>query len=312
MKNIFSIIIPVYNVGNYLKKCLDSVINQTYKDFEVIIVSDKSSDNSDNIVKEYVKKDNRFKRIYKENTGLSIARNIGIENSNGKYLIFLDSDDYLEENFLETLINNLDNEIDVLRFQAREIKNNDSFDFEEKEFSNLTGPDAFKIISNYHYIENAWLYCYKKDNWLKNNYNFFDNCIAEDYGLIPYVIFNADNVKSINYIGYNYVIRSESLNTSTNYDKKIKKMDDMFKQANYLKDKLNNKNDNEPIMRFINSSLIYYSSTLKYKDYKKYYRVLKENKCFDYQLKDNLKRKIKAFLIKLSPYFYYNYLKRLL
>lgn len=96
----FSIVIPVYNVEEYIDKCLNSVLNQTYKDFEVIIVNDGSPDNSIQIIDRYVKMDDRFKVYSKENGGLSAARNFGVKKVSGDYLIFLDSDDYIEKDLL--------------------------------------------------------------------------------------------------------------------------------------------------------------------------------------------------------------------
>ena len=94
----FSIIIPVYNVEKYLKKCLDSVFNQTYKDYEVIVVNDGTKDNSMDIVKDY-----DVKVINQKNQGLSAARNAGVKKATGEYLIFLDSDDYWEKDLLKEL-----------------------------------------------------------------------------------------------------------------------------------------------------------------------------------------------------------------
>lgn len=99
----FSIIVPVYNVEKYLKECLESIRNQTYKDFEVIIVDDGSTDNSPQICDEYQSEDNRFKVIHKSNGGLVSARKTGAKEVSGKYIINIDSDDYIEENLLEEL-----------------------------------------------------------------------------------------------------------------------------------------------------------------------------------------------------------------
>ena len=102
----FSIIVPVYNVEKYLEKCLESILNQTFKDFEAIIVNDGSTDNSQEIIDKYVNKDQKiFKSFKKENGGLSDARNFGIERAKGEYIVFLDSDDYIDENLLNTLNN---------------------------------------------------------------------------------------------------------------------------------------------------------------------------------------------------------------
>lgn len=102
-ENLISVIIPIYNVEKYISRCLDSVINQTYKKIEIICVDDGSPDNSIKILKEYEKKDSRIKIIRQENGGLSSARNIGIKDSRGEYIFFLDSDDWLPLNSLELL-----------------------------------------------------------------------------------------------------------------------------------------------------------------------------------------------------------------
>ncbi len=102
-----SIVVPVYNVESYLKKCLDSIINQTYKNLEIILVDDGSTDNSVDICDEYAKRDNRIKVIHKKNGGLSDARNTGIEIATGNYIGFVDSDDWIDENMYKLLYNNL-------------------------------------------------------------------------------------------------------------------------------------------------------------------------------------------------------------
>lgn len=102
-----SIIVPVYNVEQYLEKCVDSILNQTFKDFELILVDDGSPDNSGAICDQYAEKDSRVRVIHKENGGLSDARNAGIEAARGKYLGFIDSDDYIADDMYELLYNNI-------------------------------------------------------------------------------------------------------------------------------------------------------------------------------------------------------------
>lgn len=98
-----SIIIPVYNVAEYLKECLDSVINQTYKNLEILLINDGSTDNSLEICKEYSNRDSRVKVFDIKNGGVSNARNIGIVNATGEYLSFIDGDDFVSENYIEKL-----------------------------------------------------------------------------------------------------------------------------------------------------------------------------------------------------------------
>ena len=102
-KALISIIVPIYNVEKYLRQCLDSVLNQTYQNFECLLINDGSPDNSADICKEYVDKDARFHYFEKENGGLASARNFGIKYSKGKYITFIDSDDWVESDYLEVL-----------------------------------------------------------------------------------------------------------------------------------------------------------------------------------------------------------------
>lgn len=107
MKPLISIIIPVYNVEQYLHRCVDSVLNQTYKNLEIILVNDGSPDNCPFICDEYAKKDKRIIVVHKENGGLSSARNAGLEIVQGEYISFIDSDDWIHENYIEILYKNL-------------------------------------------------------------------------------------------------------------------------------------------------------------------------------------------------------------
>lgn len=104
---LVSIIVPIYNVEDYLRECIESVINQTYRNLEIILVDDGSPDNSGNICEEYAKQDNRIRVIHKENGGLSDARNAGLDRANGAYISFVDSDDVVNENFIQVLLFNL-------------------------------------------------------------------------------------------------------------------------------------------------------------------------------------------------------------
>ena len=104
---LISIIVPIYNVENYLRQCLDSIVAQTYQNFECLLINDGSPDNSADICREYVSKDSRFRYFEKENGGVSSARNLGIEHSKGEYITFIDSDDWVDSDYLEVLYNSL-------------------------------------------------------------------------------------------------------------------------------------------------------------------------------------------------------------
>ncbi len=124
---LISIIVPIYNVENYLRQCLDSIMSQTYQNFECLLINDGSPDNSADICREYVEKDSRFKYFEKENGGVSSARNLGIERSGGAYITFIDSDDLVESDYLEVLYKVLKDEaadISVLTYKQFDMAGN--------------------------------------------------------------------------------------------------------------------------------------------------------------------------------------------
>lgn len=303
----FSIIIPVYNVEKYLKKCLDSVFNQTYKDYEVIVVNDGTKDNSMDIVKDY-----NVKVINQKNQGLSAARNAGVKVATGDYLIFLDSDDYWEKNLLKELSKSLKNNPDLVRFQINEVyEDGRVIPYQEESFTNLSGPDAFKKIVKYHFVENAWCYAISKKYYLENKFEFKTGTIHEDFGLIPLIIMKAKRVNSINYLGYNYLQRQGSIMSNKNYEKTKKKVADMYLHYNYLIEEINKLDVDTTIFKsFIANSLILKITELNHKDYKVYLNKLKKEKVFDNLLTDTTSRKVKKVLLTLSPRNYYKLIKR--
>ena len=123
MEELISIIVPVYNVEKYLNKCIDSIINQTYRNLEIILVDDGSPDNCGKICDEYAKKDKRIKVIHKKNGGVSSARNKGIENASGYWISFVDADDWIEKDYIKILVNNKEDADIVLCGYNRVNKN---------------------------------------------------------------------------------------------------------------------------------------------------------------------------------------------
>ena len=297
----FSIIVPVYNVENYIKKCLDSIFNQTFKDFEVIVINDGTNDNSMDIVKKY-----DVTIINQKNQGLSEARNSGVKKATGDYLIFIDSDDYIEKDLLKNINKSLDNNPEVVRYQTKDIIEDKKIEYNEKEFCGLDGSDAFKIITTYHYVEPAWLYAVKRDYYIKNKFCFKKGTYHEDFGLTPLIVFKSKKVNSINYCGYCYVQRSGSIMTNKSYDKTLKKVDDMYNHYKYLSNEVKNiDKDKTYFNSFIANSIILKITELNKEDYKKYKKLLKKDKAFDEILDDTVARKIKKIIIKKSPRLYY-------
>lgn len=303
----FSIIIPVYNVEKYLKKCLESVYNQTYKNYEVIVVNDGTKDNSMDIVKNYP-----AKVINQKNQGLSVARNNGVEKASGEYILFLDSDDYIEKGLLKEINKSLNNNPDIVRFQIKEVfEDGKKTEYNERPFTDKTGQEAFQLITKYHFVENAWCYAIRREYYLKNNFKFKENTFHEDFGLLPLVIIKAKKVNSINYIGYNYLQRQGSIMSNKEYTKTKKKVADMYDHYCYLLNEAKKLSfDTSTFRSFIANSLILKITELNDVDYKIYLKKLKNDKVFDNILTDTFQRKIKKILLKCSPKKYYKFIKR--
>ena len=177
---LVSIIVPVYNVEKYLSKCIEILINQTYTNIEILLINDGSTDNSKKICEQFKEKDSRIKLINKENGGLSDARNKGLQEAIGKYIAFVDSDDYVEKNYIETLyslITKFNSEIAIADFRvikgAKKIKED-----ETKEYC-ITPEKAIEemLYSDFYYIS-ACSKLYKKE--LFENVEFPKGKMFED------------------------------------------------------------------------------------------------------------------------------------
>ena len=163
---LVSVIIPVYNVYDYLDKCLNSIINQTYKSLEIIIVNDGSTDNSKDIIEKYSKIDKRITVINTKNNGLSVARNKGIDASHGDYLSFVDSDDYVDNDFIEYLVKLLEeynSDISVCSFYQNDSNN------KKEEIIVYNKIEAMKECIAYNNMySSAWNKLYKKEILLQS------------------------------------------------------------------------------------------------------------------------------------------------
>lgn len=303
----FSIIIPVYNVEKYLRKCLNSVFSQNYKNYEVIVVNDGTKDNSMDIVKDYP-----VKVINQKNQGLSVARNNGVKKATGEYILFLDGDDYIEKGLLKEINKSLNNNPDIVRFQIKEVfEDGKEIDYNEKPFTDKNGQEAFKLITKYHFVENAWCYAIRREYYLKNKFKFKENTFHEDFGLLPLVIIKAKKVNSINYIGYNYLQRQGSIMNNGEYTKTQKKVADMYDHYYFLLNEAKKLSFDTSIFKsFISNSLIIKITELNDEDYKIYLKKLKKDKVFDNLLTDTFQRKIKKYLLRYSPKKYYKFMKR--
>lgn len=207
---LVSIIVPVYNVDKYLKECLDSVVNQTYKNIEIIIVNDGSTDNSLKICEIYSVADSRIKIINQDNQGLSAARNSGIKSCKGDWIFFVDSDDILEKNVIRRLYNICKENGSQLGI-CSEYKFYDNLKHEtSKNLTNTFG--RREIIKKYFYREipgYAWGKLYHKS--LKPFLVFPEGRLFEDTYVLYKVLNNLQTVSVTSYIGYCYRQRNGSI-----------------------------------------------------------------------------------------------------
>lgn len=299
----YSFIVPVYNTEKYLKKCLDSLVNQTYKDFEIIVVNDGSTDKSSSIISKYQKKYKNIIVIDKENEGLSMARNRGVQKSSGKYIIFVDSDDYVSNKLLEEVDKKIDDS-DILRFQiATEDEDYTKInEYHEEGFESMCGYDAFKYLSSYHFVEPAWCYVIRKNYYIENKFSFKKGVYHEDFGLIPYVIYKARKVKSIDFIGYYYIQRNGSIMNNNDYKKTVKKAFDMLEQYKTMRlfaKNINRKNNlDDYFLSYISNSVIVKARELKKDEKKVYINELKKLNVFDGVLVNTRIRRFKKYLMK--------------
>ena len=166
MDELISIIVPIYNVEEYLRECLDSIQKQSYLNFECIMVNDGSPDNSSKICEEFVEKDSRFRYFEKENGGVSSARNLGIEHSKGEYITFIDSDDWVDSDYLEVLYTTLLEEgadITVSTYKQFNIKDNCFYfhifqrGYDKKTFTGQELIDNLQALSFFdHSYSSTW------------------------------------------------------------------------------------------------------------------------------------------------------------
>ena len=219
-----SIVLPVYNVANYLRKCLDSLVNQTFEDFEVICVNDGSTDLSLGILEGYSLTDSRFKIITQENQGLSGARNTGIQHVQGDYVLFVDSDDWLEETALEKLydhVKGFNSDITMFKFK---YYNENSSEFSEGPFTNLEVINPSFYTGNFYYmdvldiifkISHAPFNKLYKTSFLKDiDAQFLYGSYYEDLEFFYKVFLKAKKVSVLPEYLYFYRIRDESISTS--------------------------------------------------------------------------------------------------
>lgn len=208
----FSIILPVYNVEKYLTECVNSILAQTFKDYEIILVDDGAKDNSPAICDDFTKKYSQIKVIHKENGGQSTARNAGFNAACGEYVIFLDSDDFItDEAFFEDIYNKIqETNSDIVLYKYSKYfdktKTLDKCTFSLSFAENITDSDKMleKLVRNDAYYGMAWIKAFRRKVAVDNNIEFDANLVCEDMDWYFNLVLHSEKISAIDksYIAY--------------------------------------------------------------------------------------------------------------
>jgi glycosyltransferase involved in cell wall biosynthesis len=213
---LISVIIPVYNVENYLKKCLDSVISQTYNNLDIILINDGSKDYSGKICEEYASKDKRITLISRKNAGQASARNIGLDMAKGEFIAFVDSDDYIEPNMYEILLKALtESNADIAECKSRNFFGNN--------FSNIVQSGKITILSQEEVLNDlfynkyvrfeVWDKLYRKSSI--GEVRFKDGQLFEEVYFGRLVFQKINSLVSVDMVLYNYLVGRTGNTNST-------------------------------------------------------------------------------------------------
>ena len=210
-----SVIVPIYNAEKYLNKCIDSLINQTKKELEFILINDGSTDRSEEIIKGY--KDKRIKYFKNKNQGIGKTRNFGIEKASGKCLMFLDSDDYLSEDACEVMYEKMEKEkLDLVICNFYQVTGNHKEEVRIKEFDNTSLKENKELLLEVNL--SPWNKLYKSELIKKNNIKFIEDLKYED---APFVVEAMDKAKEIGQIKspLNYYVVHKNSETTVRDEK---------------------------------------------------------------------------------------------
>ena len=309
-----SIIVPIYDVACYLTKCLDSILRQdlTADDFEVILVNDGSTDESGTIAQTYADKYPHIKLINQPNGGLSAARNTGIRHAKGKYIQFVDSDDYLEPNVLGTLVQKMEQEqLDVLRFNYQNV--NDQYQVFEPYKAIKPFVDYRDVVCDglTFLTERLGYGCYAvqfmiRATLLKAEEHLFKPGIyLEDTEWTPRLLVRAQRVTSVDTMVYNYLMRTGSITQSVDPEKTKKLLSDLLFLIDSMKHQAEQQQDKRWFYGMIASmviSILGYVGADFYPFRAFYLKALREKSIYPlstYHSSKGVKRKIRV--VNLSP-----------
>ena len=246
---MISVIVPVYNVEEYLEECLESIKQQTFTDIEVILVNDGSTDGSREICERFCQKDSRFKLINQENQGQSVARNRGVKESVGKFIMFVDSDDVINKNLLEVLLPYMKTEVDIV--ECRMTRKKEEF-YLNKPSKIVFEGNAKEAILNCIAIKEV-KFCpvtklYRRE--IVEKVPFLEGYIYEDVFTGINYLKHMRKIVVVDYIGYYYRVRPNSTMTKSYTEKDL----DIFKVGNQLIDSFK---DDEDMLPYIGYFMFY-------------------------------------------------------
>ncbi|MGN1311391.1 MAG: glycosyltransferase family 2 protein [Bacilli bacterium] len=261
-----SVIVPVFNVENYLEKCLTSLVNQTLKDIEIIIINDGSTDGSQKIIDKFKKENNNIKNYIQQNKGQASARNFGLQHCSAEYVTYVDSDDYIELDMMEKLYNNIKkNKYDIIISNIIKEEGNKKYIF--KNFWQVK-EEVNKNFMISHMGPVARLY--RRKFLIDNKFKFLEGVIYEDLGSIPMLGMYTNKIGYVDEAYYHYVIRKGSIMKPLKYNKK---MEDIFKVMNNLSNKINEEYKEE--LEYLYIEHLLYGASLRFVDFNKKDMLLK-------------------------------------
>ena len=310
---LISVIVPVYNVEKYLDKCVGSIVNQTYKNLEIILVDDGSPDNCPKMCDDWARKDKRIKVIHKKHGGVSDARNKGIEIASGEYIGFVDSDDYVEKNYIFVLYDLVKRYNVMLAVADNYIEYMDGCIFNNSTYEEYeTNPEKFfyKMLWGIRDLDNGpWTKLYKKD--LFNNIRFPVEKNYEDTATLYKIVDKCDKIAIKSVPIYHYMKRKDSITQGKFNKKKLELIDATYQLTTYIRNKyknLNNACDRKLLWSYFSVLSQYVVSKTKDKNIeKRLFEYIKKNRWKVFKFNETPQRDRIAILCSLFGIKFYRF-----
>lgn len=223
-----SIIIPVYNVERYVRECFDGIVKQSFTDFEVVIVDDGSTDSSGDICDEYSRTDKRFMTIHKENEGSASARNVGMDNANGEWIVFCDSDDFVDVDYIANMIDVIDDDVDIVSCDYYVYRNGKD-EYKSNVPDNLS-PKFFACAALANKMHaGLWCKMFRKKLFDDNHIRFPKYSYYEDMCIFLTALHYTNRIIVLPKASYHYRYNDSSLTNDADFKKRLRLFDE-FKE----------------------------------------------------------------------------------